>query len=55
MSENEIGACLSSFDDFFGVFPRDEIPRITHYPFFVIPNTDKASEPGTHWVAMHFK
>ena len=36
-----------------GVHPADKIPVIRHFPCAMIVNLDKASEPGTHWVAMY--
>lgn len=39
---------------FLGVFAADRIPKaIAKYPACYILNTDPASEPGTHWVAVY--
>ena len=39
---------------FKGVFPCDAIPsRKFALPYALIINTDPASKPGTHWVALH--
>lgn len=39
---------------FKGVFPCDALPSVTNYklPFGLIVNTDPASEPGEHWLAI---
>jgi len=39
---------------FLGTFPRDMLPSTVKRkaPFGLIVNTDKASDPGTHWVAI---
>ena len=38
---------------FLGVFSRDTLPRaIIRYPACYVTNTDKAREPGSHWVAV---
>ena len=39
--------------NFLGVFPRDQLPRITTYPFSLIVNTDKHDEKGEHWLAIY--
>ena len=38
-----------------GVFPKDEIPKnFPSYPACLVANTDVASDPGEHWVALYF-
>lgn len=38
---------------FKGVFSLDKIPKfITRRPATLVVNTDKASQPGTHWLAI---
>ena len=39
---------------FWGVFPRDKLPRITTYPSSKIVNTDKQTDKkGDHWLAIY--
>lgn len=39
---------------FKGVFPLDEIPKtILKRPAGIIVNTDKSTQPGTHWIALY--
>lgn len=54
MIDYEIKKALSSYNKFLGCFARDKIPSIVEYPSFIIVNTDKSSDRGTHWVAMRF-
>jgi len=44
-------------DCFLGVFARDTLPDLqdVSYPIALIVNSDKISEPGTHWLAIHAK
>ena len=45
--------CIAS--TFLGVFPSNRLPRrIPTYPASLIANTDPASQPGEHWIAMYF-
>ena len=40
-----------------GVFPANQLPYPSSqvgYPFGLIINTDKAGDPGEHWVCMYF-
>ena len=42
-------------DVFGGVFPSDKLPReVENYPKAYVANVDKASSPGSHWVAIYF-
>lgn len=50
----EIIKALQSYDNFLGVFARNKIPSVVEYPSFIIINTDRSTEPGTHWVAIRF-
>ena len=42
-------------DKFLGVFAIDQLPNEipTRRPLMVVCNTDKASQPGQHWIAMY--
>ena len=35
-----------------GCFPSDKLPVPTKFPFGLVVNTDKSTEPGTHWLAL---
>lgn len=37
---------------FKGVFPSDEIPKLTNRTPYCILNLDKSYEPGSHWIAL---
>ena len=43
---------LKHFENFEGVFARDELPENVNWPVGLIVNTDLRSKPGTHWVAI---
>lgn len=48
---------VAPFCNVLGVFPKDKLPprnSITRYPACCIMNTDKAGQPGEHWVAYWF-
>lgn len=50
LSEN-----IETRKQFKGVFPSDCLPKHKlRKPAFVVANTDKANQPGTHWVAFYF-
>ena len=55
MYDFEIVKCLENVSEFIGVFPRDRLPSPppSSFPFSLIMNTDKASQPGKHWVAVY--
>jgi hypothetical protein len=39
---------------FIGVFPSDQLPKtVSVFPACFIINTDPASQPGSHWVAIY--
>ena len=43
-------------DVFGGVFPSDKLPHeVKNYPKAYVANVDKASSPGSHWVAIYFE
>ena len=37
---------------FKGVFPSNKVPRLTQKQPYLIANTDRANQPGTHWLAL---
>ena len=39
---------------FLGVFARDELPPAIDFPACLVFNTQKRSEPGEHWLAIHY-
>ena len=44
-----------SRDQFLGVFAADKLPSVIDAkPAGLVVNTDNASDPGEHWVAMYF-
>lgn len=51
MYDYEIEEICKEVENFVGVFSRDEIPTIHHFPCSLILNTDKKSQRGRHWVA----
>lgn len=53
MNTNEINYLLSEIKCFRGTFPRDMLPKKPlNKPCALIMNSDKASEPGQHWIAL---
>lgn len=38
---------------FCGVYPCDHLPKKYKKPALIVSNTDPASKPGTHWIAMY--
>lgn len=46
-------ACTASKRKNYGVFPSDHLPQNIKKPAFIVANTDKSNEPGTHWVAFY--
>jgi hypothetical protein len=55
MNTLEILRAFKNNKTFVGVFPRNKLPVIKKYPSCLIINTDKASESGTHWVAVYLE
>jgi hypothetical protein len=55
MNTYQINSLLSHLKCFIGTYPRDLLPKnpIKIRPCALIINTDKASEPGEHWVAIY--
>jgi hypothetical protein len=40
---------------FIGVFAKDRLPtKLPRRPALMVVNTDRANQPGTHWLAMFF-
>lgn len=52
MNTEQINEALKFNQRFDGVFPADMIPERLPIGHAVIVNTDVASEPGQHWVAL---
>jgi hypothetical protein len=52
MKTYEILNKLKNIKNFIGVFPRDRLPKKVNWPMSLVVNTDKADEPGTHWIAI---
>jgi hypothetical protein len=40
-------------DTFYGVYPCDQLPKITRLPALLVVNTDPAHRGGQHWIAMY--
>jgi len=53
MFQDEIERKLYWFKNFIGVYARDTLPYRVQLPMALIVNTDKRSQPGTHWVAIY--
>lgn len=51
MNSLEINKQLRNEPDFFGVYARDRLPRKTPRPSGLVINTDRSTEPGSHWIA----
>ena len=48
-----IESYLAEDDQFLGYFPKDKLPPFpSQFPKSLIVNTDEASKPGEHWVAL---
>ena len=48
-----IESYLVEDDQFLGCFPKDKLPPFpSQFPKSLIVNTDEASKPGEHWVAL---
>jgi hypothetical protein len=54
MNSQEINNILHKIcgDIFIGVFARDRLPTEPKRPALMVVNTDKARDPGEHWIAM---
>jgi hypothetical protein len=50
MNSLEIFSYLKQYKNFYGVYPRDKLPKIKNGT--IVVNTDKSTEPGEHWVAI---
>lgn len=53
MDSLEINKRLKNEPNFYGVFARDRLPHKTPRPAGLVINTDKSSEPGSHWIAYY--
>ena len=55
MDSTHIGRVLrkAGKDTFYGVFPCDRLPTITHLPALIVANIDLARRSGQHWIAMY--
>lgn len=55
METNQINYALQHFPSFIGTFACDQLPliRINKRPFSLVINTDKKTESGEHWTAIH--
>lgn len=53
MDTRQITNKLKCLNHFRGVFARDTLPSQVDVPAGFVVNTDKSSEPGTHWVAIY--
>jgi hypothetical protein len=40
---------------FKGVYPSNNIPTFSDFPYCLIANTDRYGEPGTHWIGIYVK
>ena len=52
MNTDEINRKLRHVNGFVGVFPKNQLPVIRSCPASFVFNTDPASEPGKHWIAV---
>jgi hypothetical protein len=52
MDERDLNDILKSEQCFLGTFPRDKLPNVKKRPAALIMNTDKAGDPGEHWVVL---
>jgi len=52
MDNSDLDESLEGNKLYGGSFPCNCIPKPTRKPIAFIVNTDKAGEPGTHWVAL---
>src|SRR6266571_4560668 len=55
MNTLEINDILSNLGCFYGVYPKDLLPKslFKKRPLAFVINTDNADEPGEHWVALY--
>lgn len=57
MDTTELKICLGQYGflekQSIGVFPADQLPKITRLPSSFIANTDDSTRDGQHWVAFH--
>ena len=53
MDSRQLLGLLAHVHGFEGVYSRNTLPTQVTYPCALICNTDRASGPGQHWVAMY--
>jgi hypothetical protein len=53
MQTSEIRSEMSKIENFIGVYALDDLPKNLNLPITLIANTDKRSQPGTHWIAIY--
>ena len=54
MNSTQIMQALKGVTEFGGIFASDELPNyIPNKPVYIIVNTDPASKPGKHWLALY--
>jgi len=57
MDTTELKLCLEQYEFLNekadGVFPADQLPKITKYPSTFIANTDESTKSGQHWLAFY--
>ena len=52
MNSSEIARVLKD-PSFLGVFPSNQLPKITQFPASFVANTDPSTKSGAHWVAFY--
>ena len=55
LSNEKIEKILNCCKSFIGCFACDQLETLslTHFPCFLIVNTDKLNESGSHWIALY--
>lgn len=58
MYSNVIDKILFNFpttrNTYAGTFALDKLPKIVEYPSSMIINNQKSTQPGGHWISIHF-
>ena len=54
LSSNKLNSLLSDTRNFIGIYPQDEVDKISvsSFPVFFIVNLDSKELPGSHWLAI---